>query len=153
MRAKVPWLPVEVARAAPTSQFGLVGSRLVALGAAVGATTLVGLVDPQGGGPYPLCPSRLLFGIDCPGCGGLRGTHDLLHGHVAEALDHNLLLPFVLGFMVLALGRWLMPLAGRPARPLNPPRWALAAALVVVVAFTVLRNLPVPALAWLGSGA
>jgi hypothetical protein len=109
-------------------------------------------VDPQGGGPYPACPSRLLFGVDCPGCGGLRGTHDLLHGHVVEALDHNLLLPLVLGFMAVAFGRWLLPLVGRPARPLHPPRWALVASLVVVVAFTVLRNLPIPALAWLGSG-
>ena len=125
----------------------------MALGAAAAATTLVALVDPQSGGPYPACPSRLLLGVDCPGCGGLRGTHDLLHGHVVEALDHNLLLPFTLGFMAVALGLWLLPLVGRPARPLRPPRWAVVALLVVVVAFTVLRNLPVPALAWLGSGA
>ena len=130
-----------------------IATRLAGLGAAVGATALVGLVDPEGGGPYPLCPSRLVLGIDCPGCGGLRGTHDLLHGHVLQALDHNLLLPFTLGLMAFAFGRWLLPLVGRPARPLHPPPWAVVAALVVVVAFTVLRNLPVPALAWLGSGA
>jgi hypothetical protein len=151
MRATVPWRPVDVARATPASQAGQVRTRLAALGAAAGATALVALVDPQGGGPYPLCPSRLLFGVDCPGCGGLRGTHDLLHGQVVDALDHNLLLPFVLAFMAFALGRWLLPLVGRPARPLHPPRWAVVAALVVVVAFTVLRNLPVPALAWLDS--
>jgi uncharacterized protein DUF2752 len=130
-----------------------VRTRLLAAGSVAAATTLVALVDPGGGGPYPRCPSRLLLGIDCPGCGGLRGTHDLLHGHVLQALDHNLLLPFILGLMATALGLWLLPLVGRPARTLHPPRWAIAAACVVVVAFTVLRNLPVPALAWLGSGA
>jgi uncharacterized protein DUF2752 len=128
-----------------------VRNRLVALGAVAAATAVVGLADPQGGGPYPRCPSKLILGIDCPGCGGLRGTHDLLHGHVLQALDHNLLLPFTLGLMAFALGRWLLPLVGRPARPLHPPRWAIAASMVVVVTFTVLRNLPVPALAWLGS--
>jgi hypothetical protein len=142
---------VDVVRATLASRVEPVRTRLAALGAAAGATALVALIDPQGGGPYPTCPSRLLLGVDCPGCGGLRGTHDLLHGNVVEALDHNLLLPLVLGFMAVAFGRWLLPLVGRPARPLHPPRWALVASLVVVVAFTVLRNLPVPALAWLRS--
>jgi hypothetical protein len=141
---------VDVARtAAPAGR----ATRAAVLGSVAAATALVGLVDPEGGGPYPRCPSRLLLGIDCPGCGGLRGTHELLHGHVVSALDHNLLLPLTLGVMAVALGLWLLPLVGRPARSLNPPRWAVVGALVAVVAFTVLRNLPVPGLAWLDSGA
>ena len=55
--------------------------RLAGLAAAVGAVAYVGLADPGSGvHPYPACPSRLLLGLDCPACGGLRGTHDLLHG-------------------------------------------------------------------------
>jgi hypothetical protein len=130
-----------------------IGKRVLALAALAGATTTVALIDPQGGGPYPPCPSRTLFGLDCPGCGGLRGTHDLLHGHVLSALDHNLLLPVTLVVLAVGLGMWLLPLVGRPARPLRPPRWAVTAAVVVVAAFTVLRNLPVPGLEWLGSSA
>lgn len=127
--------------------------RALTLGALVAATATVGLVDPDRSGPYPPCPSRTLLGLDCPGCGGLRGTHDLLTGNVVEALDHNLLLPVVLAFMAVALGLWLLPLVGRPARVLHPPRWALVVAGVAVAAFTVLRNLPVPGLEVLASDA
>lgn len=128
-------------------------TRALTLAALAAATGLVALVDPEGGGPYPPCPSRTLFGLDCPGCGGLRGTHDLLHGHVLSALDHNLLLPAVLAVLATMLGLWLLPLVGRPARTLRPPRWATTAAMASVAAFTVLRNLPVPGLEWLASGA
>jgi hypothetical protein len=127
--------------------------RLLAVGALVAATVTVALVDPDGGGPYPPCPSRGLFGIDCPGCGGLRGTNALLHGRIAEALDHNLLLLPTLAVLAVMLGFWLLPLVGRPARPFNPPRWVVAVGVVVAVAFTVARNVPVGALEFLASDA
>lgn len=116
-------------------------------------TAYVGLVDPSRGGAYPACPSRLLLGIDCPGCGGLRGTHDLLHGHVGQALNHNLLLPLYLAVIAAMAGAWLLPLVGRPARALHPPRWLVWGAIAVVVAFTVARNLPVAGLRFLDSAA
>ena len=118
--------------------------RLAALVGAVGAVAYVGLVDPgSGSGLFPPCPSRMLLGIDCPACGGLRGTHDLLHGDVVGALDHNLLLPLLLGLYAYAAVVAFAPLVGRAVRPLRPPRWALVAGAVVFAAFTVLRNLPV----------
>jgi hypothetical protein len=121
---------------------------LAGLGAAVG---YLWALDPAAGGVWPPCPSRLLFGIDCPGCGGLRGTHDLLHGDVVGALDHNILLPAILAVIAVMLGMWMLPLVGRPARAAHPPRWAIVAAALLVAVFTVVRNLPVPALAFLGS--
>jgi hypothetical protein len=121
---------------------------LAALGA---VTAYVAAVDPSEGGVWPPCPSRVLLGFDCPGCGGLRGTHDLLHGDVVAAMDHNLLVPVVLAVAGLSLALWLLPLVGRPARRLAPPRWLATAAVVVVTLFTALRNLPVPGLEWLGS--
>jgi hypothetical protein len=127
------------------------GPRILTVAALAAAAAIVALVDPQTGGPYPPCPSRTLLGLDCPGCGGLRGTHDLLHGNVVQALDHNLLLPAVLVVMAVALGLWLLPLVGRPARTLRPPRWAVLAAGAGVVAFTVLRNVPVSGLEFLAS--
>lgn len=77
--------------------------------------------------------------------------HDLLHGDVVGALDHNLLLPFTVGALGLMLALWMLPLVGRPARRIDVPPWAAVAAGVVIAVFTVLRNLPVPALAFLGS--
>ena len=92
--------------------------RAAGLAAAAGVTAYVGLVDPSSGGAYPLCPSRVLLGVDCPACGGLRGTHDLLNGDVVGALDHNLLLPALLAVYAVAFGLWLLPpdWAGRPGR-------------------------------------
>jgi hypothetical protein len=127
-------------------------SRLAGLAGAIGVTAYVGLVDPSTGGAYPLCPSRVLFGLDCPACGGLRGTHDLLNGDIVGALDHNLLLPVFLVLFGAALALWLRPLIGRPARPVRLPRWALVAGVAVAVGFTVLRNLPVTGLEFLASG-
>jgi len=111
----------------------------------------VALVDPSRGGLYPRCPSRLLLGVDCPFCGGLRGTHDLLHGDVSRALDHNLLLPAYLVVAAVAIGMYLIPLIGRPAPQVRVPRWAMVGAAVVVVAFTIARNLP--GFDYLASGA
>jgi hypothetical protein len=122
-------------------------------GLGVAAVAVVGLVDPGSAGVYPPCPSRTVLGLDCALCGGLRGTHALLHGHVAAAVDHNLLLLPLLVAAALALALWLVPLTGRAAPAWRPPRWAAAAVLVVLGAFTVVRNLPVDALTWLDSAA
>jgi hypothetical protein len=120
---------------------GRVG-RALTLAGFTAFTGYVYLLDPDKGGAYPLCPSRVLLGLDCPACGGLRGTNALLHGRVREALDHNLLLPLLLGAVAVGLGSWMLPLIGRPERHLRVPRWLVVTLGAVVVAFTVARNLP-----------
>ena len=127
-------------------------ARWATLAAVAGATALVGLVDPARHAVYPVCPSRALFGIDCPACGGLRGTHELLRGHLGRALDHNLLLPGFLAVFGVVLALWLLPIVGRPARTLLVPRWAGFGAVALVGAFTVARNLPLAPLEFLASG-
>lgn len=130
---------------------GLVG-RGLALAATAGAVAYVALSDPGAGrGPWPPCPSRAVLGLDCPACGGLRGTHDLLRGDVVGALDHNLLLPALLAVYAYAAVVAFAPLVGRTVPWLRPPRWAVAGAVVVLVTFSVLRNLPAPPLQFLGS--
>jgi hypothetical protein len=127
-------------------------TRAGGLAAAVGVTAYVGLVDPSGGGAYPLCPSRVLLGVDCPACGGLRGTHDLLNGDIVGAFDHNLLLPVWLVVYAVAFVLWLRPLVGRAMTPVRVPRRLVTAGIVVAVGFTVLRNLPFDSLEFLASG-
>jgi hypothetical protein len=128
------------------------GARWASLAAVAGATAYLGRVDPSGGGVYPPCPSRLLLGIDCPACGGLRGTHDLLGGHVGEALDHNLLLPGFLAILAVALALRLLPLVGRPAGTVRFPRRVTVGAVALAAAFTIARNLPLAPLEFLASG-
>jgi hypothetical protein len=117
-------------------------ARWITLAGLAAFTGYVYLMDPDKGGAYPQCPSQTLFGVDCPACGGLRGTNALLHGRLREAFDHNLLLPLLLAAIAAGLGAWMLPLAGRPERPLRLPRWLAATLIVVVGAFAVARNLP-----------
>jgi hypothetical protein len=124
---------------------------VLTLGLFAALTAYVFVADPNGDSIYPRCPSQLLLGLDCPACGGLRGTHALLHGHVAEALDHNVLVPFILGAIAVGLGSHLLPLIGRPEAQPRLPRWLAVGLVVVVVAFTVARNLP--GFDYLASGA
>jgi len=122
--------------------------------AAGGAATL-GLLwarDPNSAGNYGFCPLRAMTGLDCPFCGGLRGTYALMHGDVATALDHNLLLPLFLGVaMALAIRAWARAggssgggeRTNAPTRSVAGAPVALWWALVAVTAvFFVVRNLP-----------
>lgn len=100
-------------------------------------------VDPNGPGFYPPCPTKVLTGLDCPFCGGLRATHSLLHGDVTAALDYNALVvlvvfPVALGlFIAWAVQRW----RGKPLT-VSVPWWATTVAVTAVIAFTVIRNVP-----------
>lgn len=125
---------------------------LAGLAGLAAVTAYVGAVDPGRAGVFPPCPSRVVLGLDCPACGGLRGTHDLLRGDVAAALDHNLLLPLWLAAIALALAARVAALAGRRPPAWRAPRWLPAAGVAVAAAFTLLRNLPVAGLEFLASG-
>lgn len=112
------------------------------LAAVAGAYGYVGAVDPGEPGHYPVCPLYRLTGLYCPGCGGLRGAHALVHGDLAAALRDNALgVAACLGFAVLWTVWVVCAARGRPLRidPGPAAPWVLGAVLVV---FTVVRNLP-----------
>ncbi len=123
---------------------------------AVVAVALLGLlavVDPNEPGHYPVCPTQALLGIDCPGCGLMRGTHALVTGDVPGALDHNILLVVLVPLVVVLWVRWgARAWRGRmPGLTHRALRWRTiltVAAFVALIAFGVVRNL-VP---YLGSG-
>jgi len=102
-----------------------------------GALTYVGVVDPhREGSLFPPCPFKLLTGWNCPGCGGLRMTHDLLHGDLAAAVTDNVFL--LVGLPLLGIWALWRRHRGQPVMT-----WPLGAlVLVAVVAWTVVRNLP-----------
>ncbi len=104
---------------------------------AVGALAYVGLVDPhRAGSVFPPCPFKALTGWNCPGCGGLRMTHDLLHADVGAAVVDNVFL--LIGLPLLA--GWVLWRRRRGQRPFPPV--ALVVIAVVTLAWTVARNLP-----------
>jgi len=102
-----------------------------------GALGYVGLADPHNtNSVYPLCPFKMLTGWNCPFCGGLRMTHDLLHGDLAASINDNVFLlvgiPALVGWVVMRrrLGRSALPVP------------AVLTIAVVAIVWTVLRNLP-----------
>jgi len=122
----------ELAATGRARRYGRLGA--AALGA--GGLAYVGLVDPhRAGSPFPPCPFRLLTGWYCPGCGGLRMTHDLLHADLAAAAVDNLFL--LVGLPLLAL--WFLWRRQRG----RPPITAAAVVVVVVamVGWTAVRNM------------
>jgi hypothetical protein len=133
---------------APSRARRVAGPLLTIAGLGV-ATTALALRDPHRHGSWGLCPSRAI-GIDCPGCGGLRAVNDLTHGRLLDAASSNLYLVLAIPVVVLLLGRWMVDAwqgTERPASVLTTP--LLVTAALVLVFFTVLRN--VPAFGWLAS--
>jgi cell division protein FtsW (lipid II flippase) len=105
------------------------------------ALALLFLFNPAEHAFYPFCFFQRMTGFQCPGCGGLRATHQLLHGHIATAFQYNPLVvmaaPFVLFFV--ACRWWRRP--GRPMSALAAVGWTWVA-LGVLLVFWIVRNLP-----------
>ena len=115
---------------------------LALLGAA--GVALLYAFDPRNPGLFPPCPFLGLTGCYCPGCGTLRALHVLLRGDVAGALGYNVVTVLSLPFIAYSFGTGAMRAFGLKApRPVFVhPRW-IWALLAGIVAFWVLRNVPV----------
>lgn len=105
--------------------------------------------DPVRHSFYPACTFHRLTGFNCPGCGGLRALHQLTHGNILTAFQCNPLFIALLPLLLITGLRWFT--RGREAfdstvffRPVI--LWTL---LALTVLFTILRNLPWPAFAWM----
>lgn len=96
--------------------------------------------DPQAG-LFPRCPSKILTGLDCPGCGSQRALHALLHGDFIAALRFNALmvaaLPFIALLAVAELKRKSSPklYAALNSRPV------VLTALAAVILWGIIRNI------------
>ncbi|MBX7456075.1 DUF2752 domain-containing protein [Mycolicibacterium sp. 3033] len=105
--------------------------------ALVGSLAYVGLGNPHSADFVFLpCPFKALTGWNCPACGGLRMTHDLLHGDLAAAFVDN---AFVLIGLPLLLA-WMMLRRYRGQSAANTPVFVVV--IVTAVAWTIVRNLP-----------
>lgn len=114
--------------------------RLVAPALGAGALSALYLVDPSERTVFFPCPFRLLTGLDCPLCGGLRMVHSALHTDFAAAADFNLFA--LVTIPVLVMG-WLLWRVRRRSGNAGPPRWLPVTMAVLLLTWTVVRNLPV----------
>lgn len=130
----------------------ILGPVLTAAGS-LAALGYLAAVDPNQPGHYPLCPTQAIFSVDCPGCGLMRGTHDLITGDAPRALDHNVLVIVLLPLAVVLWARWAMHAwrgryPGVTHRAMRRRTVVMVSATAALVVFGVVRNL-VP---YLGSG-
>jgi len=118
---------------------------MAAVVAAILVLAILFVFDPTRHAFYPRCLFHATTGLYCPGCGGLRGLHELLHGHWLVALRMNLLaFGFAPLLILLGLSQWLWRGKRGPAAMVWSRPWFVWLLAGVVVAFGVLRNLPVP---------
>lgn len=109
----------------------------------------------HGPGAMPLtCMFHEITGLHCAGCGLTRATHAVFEGRFVDAFRFNplgvVLLPLALAALVPEIVGWV-----RGA----PPRWRVPLGrrgaivlIAVVLAYTVVRNLPWAPFTWLAPG-
>lgn len=121
---------------------------LIAVFATVVLAVMYAFLDPAQFSIFPRCVFHQITGLNCPGCGGQRAIHHLLHGDFSGALHFNALLVVLLPLGFWTLARWaLKAFTGRTfPTPFVHVRW-IWMLVIVVIAFGVIRNLP--GFAWL----
>jgi hypothetical protein len=96
--------------------------------------------------PLPPCPIHAATGLHCPGCGSTRALRALAHGDLATAARQNLLLVCSLPALAAALLRpslhWLHGLPFLSPHTTNLIRRLTPALIIILITFTILRNLP-----------
>jgi hypothetical protein len=94
-------------------------------------------------GPLPVCPTKALLDIDCPGCGSLRMLYSLLHGDLVAAAGFNALGLAALVLLVWAYLAWTYGrVVGRRIRGWQHHRRSAAVTLALVTVWFVVRNIP-----------
>ncbi|MCV7100646.1 DUF2752 domain-containing protein [Mycobacterium palustre] len=97
------------------------------------------------GGPLPVCPTKALLGIDCPGCGSARMLYSLMHGNVLAAARFNALGLAALVLLVWAYAGWTYArVTGRRVPAWQRGRWSASVTLLLVTVWFVVRNIPIP---------
>lgn len=108
------------------------------------------------------CPFKALTGLDCPGCGSTRSLGALTRLDLGAALDHHVLVPVTLVFLLASFVSWTLAAWRRcdardgdrrgrfEATDLVRRPGVIVAIGVLVVVFGIVRNLEIGA--WFASG-
>lgn len=117
---------------------------ILSAAALAAATLALHVRDPHVTHSWGVCPVYALTGVYCPGCGALRGVNDLTDGQLGQAVSSNLLLVLAVPLVLVLFARWCCAAwSGSQLRVVPVVSPGVRTGLVVlVVAFTVARNLP-----------
>jgi hypothetical protein len=100
--------------------------------------------DPATSSAYLPCTFHWLTGLHCPGCGGQRALHALLHGHLLDAMRFNALAVLIfapVGAVAYGAHAWQCMGLGAARAPGHMARWT-ALFLLLAITYGVARNLP-----------
>lgn len=106
-----------------------------------GAALLLFWFDPARSRIFPPCPFRFLTGLKCPGCGTLRGLHQLLHGNPVAAWRLNPLMVITIPFLGYTLISYTWKVfKGRLLSKITLPSFWTWLLLAVILVYWVVRN-------------
>jgi len=94
---------------------------------------------------FPKCPVYALTGYQCPGCGSQRALHSLFHGNIKAVFTYNAFIIFIIPYTLL--GIYIEYIANRTSpriirlRNIFFGKWAALTIAVVILLYTILRNL------------
>ena len=128
----------------------MAGPAAVAVAGCAGCALVLWGDPTSPGGPLPVCPTKALLGVTCPGCGSMRMVYSLLHGDLDAAVRFNAVALVALPLLAAVWAAWaLARWRGRPLRH-GPQRrfagwtsWAPLVAGIVLAVWLVVRNIPV----------
>src|SRR5437899_12763440 len=97
---------------------------LIVTGLSLGVVVTLFCFDPSQHAFYPRCVLHQTTGLLCPGCGGLRAMHQLLHGHIAAAFSLNPFLVISAPILLLFCARYVAGFnRNRRMQFMLSPRW------------------------------
>ena len=95
---------------------------------------------------FPKCPVYFLTGYECPGCGSQRAFYHLFHGNISTAFAYNplilLLAPYLLSGIYFEYIANKANIRITHIRSLLFGKWALLVLAILIILYTILRNLP-----------
>lgn len=91
---------------------------------------------------FATCILKYTTGYDCPGCGGQRALHHILHGNLVQAFKLN---PFIY-ILFPVISYYLVRNILIPFNVILPPiklsNRTILLVLILLLLFAILRNLP-----------
>ncbi|MGB0897396.1 MAG: DUF2752 domain-containing protein [Flavobacteriaceae bacterium] len=90
--------------------------------------------------PFAICMTKRIANIDCPGCGGQRAFHQLLHGNFIEAGKLNIFIYFFAPLLTYIFFSFTLKPFNINFPDIDISTKGLLIILLVLIVFTFFRN-------------
>lgn len=90
--------------------------------------------------PFAICMTKRIANIDCPGCGGQRAFHQLLHGNFMEAGQLNIFIYFFVPLLTYIFFSFALKPFNINFPDIDISLKGLLITLLIFILFTLFRN-------------